>query len=231
MADESVFNKKLTVETNMDKVEGLLEHFNLPPKVIDFIRLNQRIIQIAIAVLVIAVVFWSLYGSYRERIREEASTALSSALQADTAGQTEALRGVVDKYAGTSSALWARVELAHLDIKNGSYADAAKKYTEILPDVKASNPLHALVVFGLAQALEGEKRFADAAKQYDLLKNIKGFEQIAYAGMGRIEETQGNVDKAIAIYNDFLLFMGQDAVYARDQAEIKAKVARLKAQK
>ncbi len=38
MASESAFNKKLTAETNMDKVEGLLEHFNLPPKVIDFIR-------------------------------------------------------------------------------------------------------------------------------------------------------------------------------------------------
>ncbi len=231
MADESVFNKKLTAETNMDKVEGLLEHLNLPPKAIDFIRLNQRIIQIAIAVIVIAVVFWSLYGSYRENIREEASTALSTAMQTDQAGKAAALQGVIDKYAGTSSALWARVELAHLDMKNGSYGDAAKKYTAILPDVKASNPLHPLVVFGLGQALEGEKRFADAMKQYDLLKDIKGYEQIAYTGMGRIEEAQGNIDKAIAIYNDFLLFMGEDAAYSQDQAEIKAKVARLKAQK
>ena len=218
MASESAFNKKLTAETNMDKVEGLLEHFNLPPKVIDFIRVNQRILQIAIAIIVIAVVFWSLYGSYRERIREEASTALSTALQTDKAGQAEALRAVVDKYAGTSSALWARVELAHLDMKNGSYADAAKKYTEILPDVKTSNPLHPLVLFGLAQALEGEKRFEEAAKQYDLLKNIKGYEQIAYAGMGRIEESQGHIDKAIAIYNDFLLFMGEDAAFAQDSS-------------
>ncbi len=230
MANESAFNKKLTAETNMDKVEGLLEHFNLPPKVIDFIRLNQRILQIAIVVIVLAVVFWSLYGSYRERIREEASTALSTALQSDKTGQAEALRGVIEKYAGTSSALWARVELAQLDIKNGSYGDAAKKYTEILTDVKDSNPLYALVIFGLAQALEGEKRFAEATRQYDQLKNIKGYEQIAYAGMGRIEENEGNIDKAIAIYNDFLLFMGEDAAYSQDQAEIKAKVARLKAQ-
>ena len=231
MASESVFNKKLAAETNMDKVEGLLEHFNLPPKVIDFIRLNQRILQIAGAVIVVGVVFWSLYGSYREGVREEASTALSTALQADKASQAEALRGVVDKYAGTSSALWARVELGHLDMNNGSYGDAAKKYTEVLADVKAANPLYPLVLFGLAQALEGEKRYAEASKQYDLLKNIKEYEQIAYAGMGRIEETQGNTDKAIAIYNDYLLFMGQNAAYAADQAEIKAKIARLTAQK
>lgn len=230
MANESAFNKKLTAETNMDKVEGLLEHLNLPPKVIDFIRVNQRIIQVVIAVIVIAVVFWSLYGSYRERVREEAATALSTAMQADEANQAEALNGVVEEYAGTSSALWARVELAHLDMKNGSYADAAEKYTEILPDVSDSNPLHPLVIFGLAQALEGEKRFAEASRLYDQLTHVKGYEQIGYAGMGRIEEAQGNIDKAVAIYNDFLLFMGEDAAFSRDQAEIKAKVARLKAQ-
>lgn len=230
MASESAFNKKLAPETNMDKVEGLLEHFNLPPKMIDFIRVNQRIIQVVIAVMVIVVVFWSLYGSYRERIKEEASTALATALQADKAGQPEALRAVGDKYAGTSSALWARVELAHLDMANGSYADAAQKYTAILADIKTSNPLHSLVLFGLAQALEGEKRFEEASKQYDLLKNIKGYEQIAYTAMGRIEESQGHLDRAITIYNDLLLLMGEDAAYAQSQAEIKAKVAWLKAQ-
>jgi len=230
MANESAFNKKLTAETSMDKVEGLLEHFNLPPKMIDFIRLNQRILQVGLEIIIIAVVFWALYGSYRERIKEEASTALSTALQTDKADQAKALRAVVDKYGSTSSALWARVEIAHLDMKNSMYADAAKKYTEILPDVKTSNPLHPLVLFGLAQALEGEKRFDEATKQYDLLKNIKGYEQIAYAGMGRIEESQGHIDKAIAIYNDFLLFMGEDPAFAGDQAEIKMKVAKLKAQ-
>ncbi len=229
MAGESAFNKKLTAETNMEKVEGLLEHFNLPPKAIDFIRDNQRILQIGIVIIVIAVVFWALYGSYRERIQDESSTALSTALQTDQAAQAGALRAVVEKYSGTPSALWARIDIAQLDMKNGSYADAAKKYAEVLPDVKTANPLHPLVVFGLAQALEGDKRFEEAAKQYDILKNVKGYEQIAYTSRGRIEEEQGHVDKAIAIYNDFLLFMGDDAAYSQAQAEIKAKVARLKA--
>ena len=229
MASESAFNKKLAAETSMDKVEGLLEHLNLPPKVIDFIRANQRLIQIGIAIIVIAVVFWSLYGSYRARIQEEAATALSTALQADKADQAKSLGNVVDKYAGTSSALWARVELAHLDMQNGSYAAAAKKYAEILSNVKTANPLHALVLFGLAQALEGDKRYEDAAKQYNLLKEIKGYELIAYSGLGRIEEAQGHIDKAIAIYNDFLLTMGNDPAFSQAEAEIKAKVASLKA--
>ncbi len=229
MASESAFNKKLTAETSMDKVEGLLEHFNLPPNVIDFIRVNQRLIQIGIAVVVIIVVFWSLYGSYREQKREEAATALSMALLSDPQAQPAELRAVADKYASTSSALWARVELAHLDVKNGSFADASKKYQAIISDVKESNPLYALVLYSLAQSLEGEKLYQEAFNQYDLLKNIKGYEHIGYTGMGRIEEEQGRFDKAIATYNNFLLSIGDDPTMAQMRTEINAKIARIKA--
>lgn len=229
MAGESAFDKKLSAETNMDKVEGLLEHFNLPPKVIDFIRINQRLIQLGIAVVVIAVVVWSLYGSYRERIREEASSALSVALQSEQAARADALRAVAEKYDSTSSALWARVELAHLDMQKGLFDEASKQYQAILSDVKTSTPLYPLIIFSLAQSLEGAKRYQEAFNQYDLLKDIKGFEQMAYTGMGRIEEAQGNNDKAIAIYNNFLLSLGDDPAYAQVQTEIDSKIARLKA--
>jgi predicted negative regulator of RcsB-dependent stress response len=231
MASESAFNKKLSAETHMDKVEGLLEHLNLPPKAIDFIRLNQRLLQIGTAVIVIGVVFWSLYGSYRERIREEASTALSVALQSDQDTRAESLRAVADKYADTSSARWASVELAHLDMKNGSFEEASKKYQAILSDVKTSNPMYPLILFSLAQSMEGAQRYQEAFKQYDLLKSLKGFELLAYTGMGRIEEAQGNIEKAIALYNNFLLSMGDDPSFAQAKVEINEKIARLKAQK
>lgn len=228
MASESVFEKKLTAETNMDKVEGLLEHFNLPPKVIDFIRINQRLIQIGLAILVIVVVFWSLYGSYREKMREEASSALSLALQGEQDKQAEALQAVITDYSSTSSALWASVELAHLDMKNGAFPEASKKYQQILNKVNKSNPLYPLLVTSLAQSLEAEKNFDGAYKQFDLLKDIKGFEQIGYAGMGRLEEAQGNNDKAIAIYNNYLLSMADDPSFGQIQAVINSKIARLK---
>jgi predicted negative regulator of RcsB-dependent stress response len=231
MAGENAFNKKLGAETHMDKVEGLLEHLNLPPKVIDFIRKNQRVIQVAIAVIVITVVFWSLYGSYREKIREEASSALSQALRNDQEAKPEALRAVADEYAGTSSAIWARVELAHIDMKNGSFDDASKKYQEILSDTKAANPIYPLVIFSLAQSLEKEQRYQDAINQYEVLKSLKGFELIAYTSMARIEEAQGNIEKAIAIYNNFLLQMGDDPTFSQAKEEINAKISRLKALK
>ena len=229
MASESAFNKRLTAETTIDKVEGLLEHFNLPPKVIAFIRGNLKVIQISVGVIVAAIVFTSLYGSYRERLREEASSALAKAMQETKEGQVAALNKVSEEYGSTSSALWAKVGLAHLALQNGSYAEASEKYRKILSDLSRSNSLYPLILFELAQALEADKKLSEAAKEYDLLKGFKGYEHIAYSGMGRLEEIQGNIEKAVAIYNNFLLSIGNDTSLAQAKEQIEGKIARLKA--
>ncbi|MFW2367614.1 MAG: tetratricopeptide repeat protein, partial [Desulforhopalus sp.] len=182
MSSESAFDKRLTNESTMDKVEGLLEHFNLPPKVIDFIRANQKVIRIIIAIIVIVVVAWSLYNSHNKRVREEAASALSLARQAEPSAQAEAFRQVYEEYGSTSSALWAKIELAHIAMKDAAYNDASKQYASILGEVKMTNPLYPLILFSLAQSLEGEKLYGQAASQYDLLKAVKGFEYLGYAG-------------------------------------------------
>lgn len=229
MSNDSAFNKRLTEETTMDKVEGLLDHLNLPPKVIDFIRVNQRVLQVLIAVIVIAVVAWSLYGSYRERIVEEGASALSLAMKTDIGSRAEALQKVADQYSNTTSATWAKVELAHLDMKNGAYSDAADKYAAVVGSIKDSNPLYPLTLFGAAQALEAGGKYQEAAVQYNLLKDINGYSQLSYTGLARIEEMQGNFDKAIATYNNFLLLVGDDPTMAQARTEIEEKIARLKA--
>lgn len=229
MSSESAFNKRLTTESTMDKVEGLLEHLNLPPKVIDFIRAHQKLIRIIIAVIVIIVVSWSLYSSHSERVREEAASALSLARQADPGSQAEAFRNVIKEYGGTSSALWAKVEVAHMAMKGGSFADASAQYGAILAEVKETNPLYPLILFSLAQALEGEKKYQEASDRYDLLKGINGFEYLAYTGLGRLEEAQDNVDRAIAVYNNFLMTIADDPAFAQARIDIETKISRLKA--
>lgn len=229
MASESAFNKRLTAETTLDKVEGLLEHFNLPPKVISFIRKNLRVIQISIIIIIAGIVFLSLYGSYQERLREEAASALSQALKLPQEGKAEALGKVADEYGSTSSALWAKVELAHLAMQSGAFNTAAEKYRTLLSEIDNDNPLYPLVLFSLAQAFEADKKYTEAATEYDLLKNFKGYENLAYAGMGRLEEVQGNIEKAIAVYNNFLLSVGDDPATAQSKEQIDSKIARLKA--
>ncbi|PHR26917.1 MAG: hypothetical protein COA36_10690 [Desulfotalea sp.] len=229
MSTENAFNKRLTEETTMDQVEGLLEHFNLPPKTVIFIRKNQRIIQVFIGLLIAAVVAWALYGSYMEKQREEAATALSIALEKPAAEQATALSNIVAQYGRTSSSTWAAVELAHLDMKNGNFTEAAVKYDALKQKVDAENPLKPLVIYGLAQALEASAKYTEASSQYNALKEFKGFESIGYISLGRIEETQGNYPKAIAILNNFVLSVTGDPSFTQSHNEIEAKIARLKA--
>jgi predicted negative regulator of RcsB-dependent stress response len=229
MSTESAFNKRLREETTMDQVEGLLEHFNLPPKTIIFIRKNQRIIQVFLAVVIVAVVAWSLYGSYMEKQREEAATALSLAMEKDADAQAAALSEIVEKYSRTSSSTWAEVELAHLDMKNNNFSSAIGKYAALVQKTESDNPLKPLVIYGLAQAYEGDKKYSEAETQYDLLKDFKGFESIGYISLGRLEETQGHIDKAIAVLNNFVLSAGDDPAFAQSRSEIENKIARLKA--
>jgi len=228
MASESAFDKRLTEETKMDKVEGLLEHFNLPPKVIDFIRKYQRLIIILLGVVIVAVVSFSLYKSYRERLVEDAASALSTAMHTGDGDKAVSLANVAEKFGNTNSAEWARIELAHLDMKNGAYESAAKKYREELKMIDKESPLYGLLLYGIGQAMEADKKFAEASAQYTILKEIKGYEHIGYSGMARIEEIQGNYEKAYTIYNNFLLTLGDDPGVASARSEIEARIAQLK---
>ena len=229
MASESAFNKRLTEETEMDKVEGLLEHFNLPPKAIVFIRKNQRAIQIALVILIITVVALSLYSSYRKGVVEDAASALSSAMQKNDDEKKNALTGVVEEYGSTTSAQWAKIELAHLDMKNGDFAAAAMKYDAELNELDDSDPLGGLLLYGAGQAFEAQKKYGAATDKYDLLKEVEGYEHIGYIGLARIEEMQGNLEKASTIYNNFLLNVGDDPAAAQSRSDIEARIARLKA--
>ncbi len=229
MASESAFNKRLAEETNMDKVEGLLEHLNLPPKVIDFIRKYQRHIQIAFAIIIVGIVSLSLYTSYRKGEIEEAASALSTAMQNKGEAKALSLTQVAEEYDNTTSAQWAKIELAHLDMKNGAYAAAAEKYLVELSELDKNDPLYALLLFGAGQALEAENKYDSAAEHYDLLKEIKGYEHIGYIGLARIQEMQGNLDKAGTLYNNFLLNTGDDPASAQARTDIEARIARLKA--
>ncbi len=228
MAGESAFEKRLTAETTMDRVEGLLEHFNLPPKAIIFIRRHARTLKIVLVVVVMAIVSVSLYGSYRQQQREAAASALAKALQLGEESKKEALSKVAADYSSTTSSLWARIELANLEMRKGSFASAASQYGEILGQTANDGPLSALVLYALAQAYEADAKYAEATREYDRLKNVKGYENIAYQGMARLEEAQGNLDKAIAIFNNFLLTIGDDPSLAQAKEQIQGNVARLK---
>lgn len=229
-SNENAFTKRLGPETTADKVEGLLEHFNLPPAVIAYIRKNLRIIQVALALLVAIVVAVSLYTSYRERIVQEAASALSTAMNQPDDERKAALESVIGEYGSTKAAVWAKIELAHFSMQKGDFHQAAEQYANVLTGLKATNAAYPLVLFGLAQAYEAEKNFSEATATYELLTNIVGYEQLGYSALGRIAEAMGDKEKAIATYNNFILAAGDDPEKKALVDEFSKQIARLKAQ-
>ncbi len=229
MAQQSVFEKKYVEKDTMSDVEGVLEHFNLPTNVISFIRKHVRAIQIGIAIVVIFVVAFSLYGSYRDKKITNASNALTLALEEASENRVTALQAVVDEYSGTDSALWAQVEVANQQMLASEFDKAQAGYNAIVSETKEDNPLYPLSLFGQAQALESLKKYDEARAVYMKMKDVAGYKEIAYFGIGRTYEAQGDISTAIKTYDEYILSIVEGETQAKKLAE--AKVVRLKAQK
>lgn len=228
MAEESVFEKRHVEPNANGDVEGLLEHFNLPPAVIKYVRKNKRTLQIVLASVLILVVSLALYDSYREKRMEKASSALSQALSKAGEEKEKALQGVMAEYPGSVSARWANVELAHIEMGKAQFKEAADRYAAIRDDLKPSDPLYALTVFGFAQALEAKHEYDAASAAFQQLKDIIGYQAIGYIGMARIQETQGKTDKALEILTAGLSALADRPQEDPDKRVIEDRISRLK---
>lgn len=229
MAGQSAFDNKQIQESSHSEGSGLLEHLNLPPVVIRFIKKNKKSLQIGAAVVVVLVIGLTLYSSYRSSRIQQASAALAVAMQAAEPERHKALVGVAADFSGTPSAHWANAELAHGLMKEGKFKEAAQQYGAVRKKISTSDPLFALLTYGLAQANEGAALFEGAILEYKALQKIEGYEGEGFTGLARIYESQGNMKEALAVYEEYLAtFTGQNQ---NDPAKIAVdeKVARLKA--
>lgn len=231
MSGQSAFEKRYVDPKEQSDVEGLLEHFNLPPKVIAFLRENKRAVQVGIAVAITAVVAVSLYDSYRESHIEKGASSLALSLKETGAEQKKALQRVADKYASTASGVWAKVEIAHLEVKEKNYQAASALYSDVHSGVKPDNPLYALTLVGIAQCEEAQKNYTAALGAFEKMQQIEGYQLTGYTGVARIYEAQGDFDKALGIYGQYLTVIGDDAESSNAKTIVEAKIARLKARK
>jgi predicted negative regulator of RcsB-dependent stress response len=229
MADENPFDKLHVEPSIKGDLTGLLEQFNLPPKVIKYIRKNLKIINATLALVVIAALCWAAYDAYILKKINASSSALSIAKKEPEAIRPVALQKVIADYANTSSARWAKVELAHIDMKNGNFKAAAEKYNGIRETIKSQDPLSGLLSFGIAQADEAGKEYDLAFGEYQALSKIEGYQTIGLLGMARIHEIKGETEKALMIYEQYMTTsVGQEKADP-EKAFITEKIGRLKA--
>jgi predicted negative regulator of RcsB-dependent stress response len=229
MAGQSAFDKQQLHEISPDGHVGLLEHLNLPPAVIRYVKKNKKKLQIGAAVVGAVVLCLTLYSSYRTNRIEKASSALALAMQATGDERQKGLVVVTTDFSGTPSAIWAAVEIAHDLITAGKFKEAAEQYGVVRKKTSHSDPLHPLLSFGLAQAYEASAEFDAAALEYKALQKIAGYEGEGFTGLARIYESQGKEKEALAVYEDYLAtFTGQDQNNP-DRVALDEKIARLKA--
>ena len=206
---------------------GLLDQFNLPPKVIRFIRRNQTAVWLAVGLVLISGVVFAGYTSYQEYRFAKAATALDMALQAETKSY-EQLEAVNKDFASTPSALWAKVAMGKLDEKAGKIDAAMTRYKELQSTLAKESPLAPLVLGKLA-ALEEQSKNWDAALTYNKeLVAMAGFETVAYGNMGRIYEQQGKKTEALQMYEKYLSQPAKQNQSAPGREMIKSRVALLK---
>jgi predicted negative regulator of RcsB-dependent stress response len=203
MADQPVFDPKKIELQQLGPVMGLLEQFNLPPKVISFIRRNQRAILLTISAIVILIIASSAYTTYRDYRADRAASALDAALIAKQDNR-QMLEKVVQEYGSTSSGLWARIELALLEEKEGQRSQAISRLVAINADLSIGSPLKPLVLTKLSGLYEQEQQFDKAVPLATELAALEGFASEAYKTLGRLYEQMGNKEEAAAMYGKFL---------------------------
>ena len=227
MAKEDIFEKEYVDERDKNNLEGLLEQLNLPPAAVKFVKENKKMVQAGIAVLVIAVVAWALYGSYRDSQIKMSSEALFAAQDLSGQQMLDKLAQVEKDFGGTDAGLWAGINAAQELMKNGKMSEAQQKFTEVRANLKATSALWPLVTAGIAQSAEATGDYQRAVDEYGNLMKLEGYKDIGFLGSARVQELQGNREQAVKLYEQYLEELGPSA--AVQQVMVEEKIARLKA--
>jgi predicted negative regulator of RcsB-dependent stress response len=134
-------------------------------------------------------------------------------------------------YGRTDGARWAKLELAHLDYKEGRFAAAAAKYEEVLDALSADTSLVPLTRLNLAQSYEQADQYDQAITQYNILKKSPGFNNQAYLALGRIYMAKEDQVQARKAYEELLNSLDDDTLDPLLRSQVEAKLASLDAGK
>jgi len=202
MAEQNTFDPNAIKLQPLGPPMGLLEQFNLPPRAIRFIRRNQRAIWLTLAAGIVLALAVSGFTTWREYQQEKAASALDAALIAKQDNR-QLLEKMAQEYGATTSGLWAKIELALLEEKEGQRPKAIGRLEEINAGLSGSQ-LKPLVLTKLAGLYEQEQQFDKALALATELATMEGFAPEAYRIMGRLNEQLGKKEAAVAMYGKYL---------------------------
>ncbi len=203
MSEQNAFDRRPLDLPPIAEPQGLLEQFNLPPKAIDFLRTNSRIIWTVFGCVAVVVITVSLYGSYREYKTNQAASALDLALL-DNEKRLVKLQAVVTDYSSTPSADLAKIEMVKLYEEKKQYDSGVSLLNELNATVADDSPLKPLITYKLAALYEKQEQIEKAMGSYTVLSSMTEFEATAFKAMGMLAEKHGNREQAISYYKQYL---------------------------
>lgn len=210
MSDQSALNRQPLQEAPLLAHPGLLDQLGLPPKVVRYLRKNQRTVWIVTGCVVALISGISLYGSYTTYREGKAASALTEALKGDEAQKPELLKKVADNYGSSSAGLWAKIEIAQLALAKGETDKVIADLQAVRKATTKDNPLMPLLLVKLSGLHENKNDLEQALALYTELSQYQGFEAGAYEAMGRIYEQQAKKDKALEMYKKYLALGGEE---------------------
>ena len=227
MDQQSAFSKKKLQTINIEKSDWM-EELNLPPELIKFLRGNAKALQIGGIVVLLLLIAYGGFEFFHNKRHQNSTAFLAQAVKIQDLQERKAkLQEVVDKYSGTDAGLWARIDLAHLSYDQGQFDDAITFFSQALKKADSDNSAIPLIEYGLANAYEQKKDFADAKDYFARLAAFKSFEREGSLGIARIEEKQGDLAAALQSYEKVLTLDGKKE--GGDNAWLEEKVHSLKA--
>lgn len=224
MSDQSAFKSENILAATAGK-RGLLEELHLPPQAIAFIRQNQRVLLVLVALTVAAILGWNWYTDYAAKQEDRAAALLAKAMEEqEPAKRQVALAEVRKQFGRTDAALLSIVEEAHLAYASGDLAAAGAGYEAALKDMGSQNPLQPLVQLELAQVYADQKAYDKATAQLEKLKESAGFSGLANLALGRVYAEAGNPAKAKEALGRVI---AQENVYPPLREAAQAQLSRL----
>ena len=146
----------------------------------DWFSLHSREVGWAgIAIVILAAGGW-FYNRSRELKSERAEKAYFQAIRSVTAGNLPLaesdLRKMIQRYDGTPAAAQARLQLAQILYDQGKYSQGVEELKKAEDKIDKSDRYGSGVHLVLAAGLEQEKKFTEAAAQYEKAAKVARFD-------------------------------------------------------
>lgn len=110
----------------------------------------------------------------------------------------------MEEFSSTPSATWAKIALVKLYQEQKQYDKAVALLVEIEADSSLDSLVKPLVTYKLAALYEEQGAMEKALGAYTVLSGMQGFEADAYKAMGRVQESLGNKDQAVSMYQQYI---------------------------